>query len=54
MLSGNTTKNLIQDVQEYGFKGGNLNAANFGKSDTSTFKSLRMSFDNSLKNASPN
>ena len=45
---------MIQDVQEYGFKGGNLNAADFGKSDANTFKNMRTSFDNSLKNTSHN
>lgn len=54
MLSGQHAKNLIQQVDEYAYKGSNPNIADFGKTDQNVFKSLRASFDDSLKSISPN
>ena len=51
-LSGNSAKSLLQQLDDYAYKG-TQGAAEFGKQDTNSFKSLRRAIDQDLKTQSP-
>jgi gas vesicle protein len=51
-LSGEHVKTLIQQIEDYAYKG-SQGAADFGSQDVNSFKGLRRAFDSELKGQSP-